>query len=242
MQANRPIPPEELCWRVSGTRDTQWFHRSGEITLKIYRQALAQAGCRFADFTDIYDWGCGSGRVLRWLLDEAPQARLFGSDIDTPAVEWLRQNYPELDVRPNAGSPPLPFRNTTFDLVLGYSVLTHLDEAFQDHWLTELKHVTRPGAILLLTISSNHMWTHTMRTSEHPNLDQLRNMRGQLDERGIAHWIGDGWEQHFPDFYHTTFHLPEYIYRHWSQWFEVLAIQDGSDEMPQDIVVLRSGL
>lgn len=240
--SERLLPPTELCFRVSGTRDLDWFHRSGKITLDVYTRALVRVEHTFTDFTDIYDWGCGCGRVLRWLLDAAPQARLYGSDIDVPAIDWLRQNYPELDVRPNNGLPPLPFRNIGFDLVLGYSVLTHLDEHYQDAWLAELHRVTRPGAVLLLTVSSNRMWQHTMETSDHHNLDQLRALRGKLDENGIMHWTGDDWEQYFPEFYHTTFHLPEYIYQHWSRWFEVVAIEPGSAEMPQDVVILRRGV
>jgi len=66
-------------------------------------------------------------------------------------------------------------------------------------------------------------------------------MREMLDKRGIIFWTGDGWEQHFPEFYHTTFHTHNYVRRHWSQWFEVVAIREGTVEMPQDIVVLRRG-
>lgn len=239
---DRPLPPEELCYRVSGTRNLEWFDRSGKITVDMYAKGLAKLDCGFTEFNDIYDWGCGCGRVLRWLLDEAPRARLFGSDIDGAAVEWLRTNYPQLDVRTNAGLPPLPFRNVAFDLVVGYSVVTHLDERYQDAWLAELHRMTRPGAALLLTISSDRMWDHTMTTSDHPRLAELRAMREALDERGIIFWTGDGWEQHFPEFYHTTFHTHDYVRRHWSQWFEVVAIQEGTAEMPQDIVVLRRGI
>jgi SAM-dependent methyltransferase len=236
----KPLPPPDLCYRVAGTTDQNWFHQSGKITLDLYRRALSRIGRDLTEFATVYDWGCGCGRVLRWIEDEAPKAKLFGSDIDKPAIEWLNSNYPNLRVRHQRnGLPPLPFWFGKFDLILAYSVLTHLDEKYQDAWLSELRRRTKPGSVLLLTISGDAMWRRTMDTSNHPRLAELRGMRSELEERGFLFWSGDGWEQHFPDFYHTTFHSHDYIRRHWSKWFDVACIEPGTDNMPQDVVVLR---
>jgi SAM-dependent methyltransferase len=166
-------------------------------------------------------------------------ANLHGSDIDAPAIDWLRQHMPKADLRVTEALPPLPWHDGSFDLVIGYSVFTHLDERYQDLWLTELHRVTRPGAALLLTVSGEYMWRWTMERSGHPNLSDLKRMRGELDARGFIHWRGDGWEAHFPDCYHTTFHLPAYIRRHWSRWFDVVGILERRARPAQDLVVLR---
>ena len=55
------------------------------------------------------------------------------------------------------GLPPLPFDDARFDLVLGYSVFTHLNVQYQDAWLGELRRLVRPGGILLLSISGPRM-------------------------------------------------------------------------------------
>jgi len=47
-----------------------------------------------------------------------------------------------------------------------------------------------------------------------------------LTDRNFLYWTGDGWEQHFPNYYHTAWHLPQYIREHWSYWFEVVDIVD----------------
>ncbi len=58
--------------------------------------------------------------------------------------------------------------------------------------------------------------------------------------RGFAHWRGDGWEeQRFPDYYHTSWHRPSYVRRHWSRWFEVLRIEEATVRGTHDFVVLR---
>jgi len=163
---------------------------------------------------------------------------VFGCDIDVPAVAWLRENYANIEATVNKNLPPLPYRDGQFDLLFGYSVFTHLSEAYQDEWLNELRRVTAPGAVLLLTTSGEAMWKHTLENSTCANLDQLGQMRGDLDTRGIIHWTGEGWEAFFPEFYHTTFHLPWYIKEHWGKWFEVVEVRE-SGAWVQDMVVLR---
>jgi hypothetical protein len=233
-----PLPPAPLCYRVAGTENPEWFDLSGGITAELYSRCLNKVGRSWESFSHILDWGCGCGRVLRWLPSKAPQARLFGSDIDAAAIEWLGDQYRDVTTAVNAGLPPLPFPGQKFDLILAYSVFTHLNEAYQDDWLEELSRRTTPDAILLLTISSENMWNFTMKSSDHPRLAELQAMREEFDAKGFIFWDNDGWEAHFPDFYHTTFHSHEYIKRHWSKWFRVLYIHEGTPEMPQEVVVL----
>lgn len=224
--------------RVTGRNDVDLFDLSGEVAVHDFEVGLASAGARFDDFKDIYDFGCGCGRVLRWLPSRT-SAHLHASDIDDAAIDWLRANMPSVDLRQTGTRPPLPWADGAFDLVIGYSVFTHLDEDYQDAWLTELQRVTRPGAVLLLTVSGEYTWRWTMVRSGHPKVEELRALRGELDATGFLHWRGDGWEAHFPDCYHTSFHLPGYIRSHWSRWFTVIDVIDRGARPAQDLVVLR---
>ncbi len=237
-----PVPPEELIYRVTGSPDADGFHYGGKMTLDMFSDGLRSIGRSLADFEDIYDFGCGCGRLTPWLLDEAPQARLHGSDIDVAATDWLRQHFPEADTRVNQGMPPLPFRNVSFDLVIGYSVFTHLNEEYQDAWLAELRRVTRPGAIFLLTANLDRSWQNSMEHSPEEYHDFMRGLRAETEEQGLYFYTHDSWEKHFPDFYHTTWHTVWYIRKHWSQWFTVENIIDGKSEaLHQATVVLSRG-
>jgi len=89
-----PIPPPELMFRVSGGTDSTYFLESGKATRDDFARGLATVGRSFKDFNRILDFGCGSGRVLRWLREEVPARRLAGSDIDRPSVECLRSHMP----------------------------------------------------------------------------------------------------------------------------------------------------
>jgi SAM-dependent methyltransferase len=231
-----PLPPSELRLRVAGTNDADWFLDSGRMTLVEFAEAIALLDRRLDDFKHIYDFGCGCGRVLRWLPQFAPNAKLYGSDIDAPAVAWCREHLPGVEARVNQGLPPLPFETAAFDLVLGFSVLTHLDENYQDAWLAELQRVTKPGAVLLLTVHGGCHWGWMLAKNA-----KLEKLQDELAQRGFLYNEADDWGNHFPDFYHTSWHLPWYIRTHWSAWFTVLDVLEMRGLRKQDMVILWRG-
>ena len=69
--------------------------------------------------------------------------------------------------------------------------------------------------------------------------ERVDHLRSTLEQDGILfisddHFIGST----HPDFYHTTFHAPWYVFEHWTRWFDIAAyVPLGSDS--QDLVVLR---
>jgi SAM-dependent methyltransferase len=241
-EAARPaaIPPSDLLFRSTGCESAEWYVKSGDQSYQEFADVLAACRRSFDEFRTILDFGCGCGRILRALRNRLPGARLCASDQDEAAVAWLRKTYQDVNLRTNGPLPPLAFAAGTFDLVLGFSVFTHLSESYQDAWLHELRRVTRPGAFLLLTVHGSANWDKTLR--EHQPLrdsPELPALESALGGHGFAHWRGDGWSQFFPDFYHTTWHLPAYIREHWARWFRVLEIWPTKALANQDIVVLR---
>jgi SAM-dependent methyltransferase len=238
-----PLPPPDLRFRVAGTELSDWFLAVGEMTIEDFAGALTVLGRDLGSFSFIYDFGCGCGRVTRWLRERAPAARLYGSDTDAAAIEWMQKHMPEVDTRVNNPLPPLPFDAASFDLVLGYSVFTHLDEHYQDAWLTELHRITKPGAVLLLTVHGRCHWGYTMAklpetTEAHVKFQQVQ---AELQRSGFLHLKADGWGKHFPDHYHTSWHLPSYVRSHWSRWFDVRDVLEMKARPVQDMVILCRG-
>lgn len=58
---NNLMPPVELIERVTGSTDSDWFDKSGSITVDEWSRALASIGKKFNDFDTIIDYGCGCG-------------------------------------------------------------------------------------------------------------------------------------------------------------------------------------
>lgn len=230
------LPPPELRFRVAGTNDAEAFNKSGERSLQDLHRALAAIGRRLDEFTNILDWGCGCGRILRH-FPKQPNQTVHGCDIDREAVQWVEDNLPWAQAHHVGVLPPLPYADGTFDLIFNHSVLTHLDETYQNAWLAELRRIAKPNAVLTLTAHGDYA------TQCHFNgLSQERaaSAAQELEQRGIYYTKEDHWSDMFPDFYHSTFHHPSYIFKHWSKYFELRAyIPRGALDF-QDMIVLQN--
>src|SRR5437870_5387713 len=84
---------QELLQQVVGPGGTPSGYLYGCFTVSLgVRAALQFIGSRTDGFSSILDFGCGSGRVIRWFLDLLPNARLHGSDISESTISWCREN------------------------------------------------------------------------------------------------------------------------------------------------------
>lgn len=232
------LPPPDLRLRVIGTRDADTFLLSAEENIQDFTRCLDALGHSWMDFKKVLEFGCGCGRLTRRLQEKIPAWRIVSTDIDKEAVAWVQTNLPLVDARVNEPLPPLPFGKSHFDLVIVYSVFTHLDAHYQDSWLAELARVTTPGALLLVTVHGAREW-EALKPNVAAGSPNFQELESQLTEEGMLYWTGDQWERYFPDFYHTAWHLPAYIHSHWSNWFDVLDIVEGGAHPTHDIVVLR---
>src|SRR5215475_1045525 len=125
-----------LLQQVVGKNGDEKGFLYGGFTVSVgIRAALRTIGKRINDFDNILDFGCGTGRVLRWFQDVTPRSQLHGCDINSEAIQWCVDNIPFAKFVNSDPVPPLPFPDHAFDLIYGISVLTHLDENFQQIWL-----------------------------------------------------------------------------------------------------------
>lgn len=92
---------------------------------------------------------------------------------------------------------------------------------------------------MLLTIHGEHAFFAYETAMRNAGGDS-RALRGQLARDGIAFIREDPWAgSPFPDFYHTTFHAPWYVFDHWSRYFTIRAFLPRGSLGHQDLVVLE---
>lgn len=227
-----PLPPARLRFRVHGLADRQSFLRVGQTCADDLKSALRHTGIAFDSFIDILDFGCGCGRVLRYLHNPSVPQKFCGSDIDPESIEWCQRNLPFAIFKANEPNPPLPFGPKQFDFIYAISVFTHLDVDHQFAWLNELKRVARPGAIIFATTHGSH--THSSLGAQD---------RERLADKGFLFSV---WTTGFfkadglPDFYQTAYHTEEYIRSNWSGVFRVRSYIERGINSHQDLVVLQN--
>jgi SAM-dependent methyltransferase len=224
-----PVPGDGLMARVAGGADRASFFWSGRESVRELERTLAIVGRSLDSFGSILDFGCGCGRMLLWLEHLGRARALYGTDIDGEAIEWCRHNIPWARVSVNEVEPPLPFGDGAFDLVFNHSVFTHVDERRQDMWLSELRRVARPGAMIVLSVHG-----------EVALPEGAWALRDRLEQDGIAYLDNSSpRELGLPDWYQNAWHAPWYVFEHWGRWFAVRAYVPGGALSYQDHILLE---
>ena len=93
-------------------------------------------------------------------------------------------------------------------------------------WLNELKRISKPGGVLLLTV---HGASHA------------KEAQAQITEGGFLFVVTQGGRfrlDGLPNFYQTTFHSRAYIEEKWSKLFKIIDYRERGIGGVQDIVIL----
>ncbi len=174
-QGAPPTPSSYLRTLVIGTSNLDWFLESGQRDAEEFDSLLRRHGSGLFDRQSVLEWGCGCGRLSRWV---APRIGAFtGVDINPRLIRWCGANLPGRYLL-NKITPPLPLGHEGFEVIYGCSVLTHLREASARSWFVELARVLQPGGRALLTFHD----------PQHPSAAPVRDTL----ER-------DGWAVRFDD-------------------------------------------
>ena len=144
-----PVPPPHL---LLGHESAEQFLSWGQLHFSTMETILTRAGHPLARGQRILDFGCGSGRMIRWLRDLADGSDIWGVDIRAEHILWSREYLrPPFHFAVTTIVPHLPFEDGYFDLIYAGSVFTHIDDLV-DSWLLELRRLLKRGGLLYLTI------------------------------------------------------------------------------------------
>lgn len=234
------FPPSSLAWRVGGADPSgniyPDFLISGFQVLHNLMSILARHGQTLTDFHAVLDFGCGCGRVTRFVAYERCRAEITGCDIDPEAIAWCQKNINTANFLVSPFRPPLPFADNQFDFIYSTSIFTHLSEKDQFLWLAELSRVAQPGALLILTTQSkNESYSRLPEETK-------RNLAASgffYDETNVYFERTQSYGFEFPKDLKLTYHSPSYVRREWARYFEVLGIYELAISHSQDGVVLK---
>lgn len=142
------MPPPGLRARV-GLGSRREFELVGREGARQVLEAASRASPGRA-LADWLDFGCGCGRIARYLLERPGIGSYTGVDVDAAQIAWaarrLRGRFEVMNP-----DPPLAFEASSFDVVLAVSVFTHFSNAEQFAWLAEIRRILRPGGLLVAT-------------------------------------------------------------------------------------------
>lgn len=148
----------------------------------------------------IFEWNCGTGRLVRHLRELYPReyVEISGSDYNATSIEWCANSFPDIRFFQNDVAPPLDLEDDSIDIAYCNSVFTHLSDDLWRQWIAELARVVRPFGLISFT---NASWKFAYRYSESERQGYLRGIP-------IYHeWDEVGRRDYF------SWHPPQYVRR-----------------------------
>jgi ubiquinone/menaquinone biosynthesis C-methylase UbiE len=150
--AAKRVPPMHKWISDKYGRTVEEYLASGKRDLHDMEAILSRHGVSLAGMGNILEFGCGDGRMIRWLEDLAHDREIWGSDIHAERIIWCKQHIsPPFRFVTTTIVPHLPFEDRYFGFIFAGSVFTHIDD-LADAWLMELRRVLRPGGKLFITV------------------------------------------------------------------------------------------
>lgn len=182
-------------------------YREGAVAvIASIEAALAGAGRGFDDVDSWLDFGCGYGRVVRFLVERTPAERVWASDVIEEGVDFCAAEF---------GVHPAPSRGALadvdfprrFDFIYAISVITHLDEENSSVFLRRLGDWLTPNGLVLFT--THGRWSLENLRYYGETYDARRDeIEREVRDQGFAfvpyhHYAGDD--------YGMTWHSADYV-------------------------------
>lgn len=145
-----PMPDEEIQRQFVGVSGMDAFADPAAFMDLVVRTARSRRA-RLKRDSRILDIGVGWGRFYRWLLRDFEVAGLVGVDVDPEMIRLCGAAMPYGDFRLVDPMPPYDFENASFELIMLYSVFSHLSEAACLSLMDEIFRLLKEGGFVAFT-------------------------------------------------------------------------------------------
>src|SRR3954466_4923895 len=152
--------PRRRSWRSGLAEFTGERVIPGQVDVDLLNEHLARYtfAARLARGKRVLDAGCGAGYGSAELAHVAQS--VVGIDCAVDAVGFARENYrlPNLQFE-QASCTALPHKDSSFDLVVGFEVIAHLDN-WRD-FLREVRRVMAPNGQFIVSTPNKQYYTES---------------------------------------------------------------------------------
>lgn len=237
------MPDPELQELWNGRSGVPLALQSTSFYRKLHDRYERHAARPLSD-ASVLDFGCGWGRLTRYLARDVAPGRLYGCDPVQGILDVGRADgVPAILATSEFLPETLPFEER-FDLAFAFSVFTHLSEEAHIQSLRALHRSLRPDGILIVTVRPPAYLRHC--ELMHPVLEALGpHPDSSLAAPGYffvphlatpAHPQYDGQGEIR---YGETALTMAYLHEHWSPMFTLLGVDLLLDDPYQVVVTLR---
>jgi hypothetical protein len=206
------------------------------------------SACKLSEVNEprILDFGGGWGRISRFFLRDARPEHIYIADCMIDAIYRLHATGNPCKILKNDPLPPIVGLDTQFDVIVAFSVFSHLSEPFLRAWLTYLMDCLHPEGYLVFTTRGRQFidqldQLHRDSLSIHSYLrDKLpppQEVRERYLKGEFQFYPTGGGEELTSDFYGEALIPRRYFETHYPS-----ALVDFTEEVPdvdQSVVLLQ---
>lgn len=170
------FPPPELQDRIHGHSGAHSLREAADFYRFVYENNLSGIGSSSFSKGFFLDFGAGWGRITRLFMRDFPLRHIFGYEPSNRFCSVARSLNPFVNFVSGGYLPDGVLPSARFDLVVSWSVFSHLSPKCASAWLAELQRVTKPGGSIVFTT-----WGRRF-------LERLKSERQILEAGQEIHW------------------------------------------------------
>ncbi len=174
---------KSVGWDWNKTIDASWTEPAEEVYFLLHRW-------RGLHFSSVLDLGCGMGRHS--LLFAQHGFQVTAIDISESGLKKLSESAIKMNISISTVQTDvkdLPLRNESFDAVLAYHSIYHLDSDGIDRAIDEVHRVLKPKGEAFLTFTSKSTFSYT--DPECKIIDSHVRMKKEEDGSILPHYFCD---------------------------------------------------
>jgi SAM-dependent methyltransferase len=230
------LPPEILQTRFTGFSGVELATQSQGFYRRL-RDLYARHGAKPLSESRVLDFGCGWGRLTRYLARDVAPGNLFGCDPNLWILDLCKQTRVPARIAGIEEVPSvLPFQEK-FDLIFAFSVFTHLSEETHQSCLGAIHAGLGPTGVLVLTVRPAAFITDGFASFGLESDDEVLSSL-QRDEPTYAFAPETGGPLK-PGTYGAAVINPPYMREHWSPLFSLVDVTLQMDDIYQVVVTLQ---
>ncbi len=204
----------------------------------------------------VIDIGCGWGRITQTLFRDFEPGQILGCDVMPEALEICRASGLGVELKQMPYMPPVDLADGSADLMVAYSVFSHLSEEAHMAWVEDFARVLRPGGVLVVTTRPRAFISYAESVRRQPDIppharataNAFKDSQSWLDryDRGefcfdAAFSDGAGRPE---DYYGEAVVPGAYAETHWGRFFESVRFTpaDKHRKFDQSVIAARKAL
>lgn len=189
------FPSDELQINTTGCAGAQTLRTSILFAKSVCDAIQADQGQQFFKDAKLLDFGVGWGRITRAFLKEFNSEQIFGLDVDPMLIGVCNTTFKHGGKFIQCDQlPPSIIDSASIDLVVAYSVFSHLSEKSFNAWLIEFERIVRPGGYVAITTRDRNFLDHCESLKQQNNLDVYPKILSELfdsfDDQRLAYDTG----------------------------------------------------